>query len=106
MPDTHASERRNLTAAVTENGTERTIEGTGNGPIDAFVDALTKDCGSTLHLNSYSEHAIGTGANASAVAYVEMVNPAGRKFWGVGVNPNIVAASLRAVVSALNQSRA
>ena len=54
----------------------------------------------------YSEHAIGTGADASAVAYVEMADPGGRKVWGVGVNQNIVTASLRAVVSALNQSRA
>ncbi len=105
VPNTHASERRNLTAIIKDSGAEKTIEGIGNGPIDAFVDAMTKDCGGILHLNSYSEHAIGTGANASAVAYVEMVNPAGRKFWGVGVNPNIVAASLRAVISAFNQSR-
>ena len=73
--------------------------------VEHFRGAIVSGIQETLHLNSYSEHAIGTGANASAVAYVEMVNPAGRKFWGVGVNPNIVAASLRAVISAFNQSR-
>ena len=105
IPDPHASEVRLITAEILERGETKTIEGRGNGPIAAFVDAMTRCCGNTLHVNSYSEHAIGTGADASAVAYVEMVNPAGRKFWGVGVNPNIVTASLRAVVSALNQSR-
>ena len=105
VPAPHASEVRILTAKLTEGGNERTIEGRGNGPIDAFVAALEAHCGATLAVQGYSEHAIGTGADASAVAYVEMVNPAGRKYWGVGVHPNIVAASLRAVTSALNQSR-
>ena len=105
VPDTHASEIRIMKARVTENGEPREIEGRGNGPIDAFVDALSRHCANTLHVVDYSEHAIGTGADASAVAYVEMADPSGKKYWGVGVNPNIVTASLRAVVSALNQSR-
>jgi 2-isopropylmalate synthase len=106
VPDPHASEIRIMTARITENGEEREIEGRGNGPIDAFVDALTRHCANNLHVVDYSEHAIGTGADASAVAYVEMADQSGRKVWGVGVNPNIVTASLRAVISALNQSRA
>ena len=104
VPDTHASERRVITATVRERGVEHVITGSGNGPIDAFVAALAKHFDVALQVHSYSEHAIGTGADAASVAYVEMADPAGRKIWGVGIHANIVAASLRAVVSAVNQA--
>ncbi len=103
VPDTHASERRLMTAKVRENGTERTIEGTGNGPIDSFVDALGRDCGVSLRVLDYHEHAVGHGADATAVAYVEATGANGERIWGVGMHPNITVASLRAVVSAANQ---
>ena len=103
VPDTHASERRLLTASLRKDGKEMEIVGTGNGPIDAFVAAMAQNFDTDLRVHSYSEHAMGTGADAVAVAYVEMTNPAGRKYWGVGIHANIVAASLRAVVSAVNQ---
>ncbi len=94
VPDTHASERRVITATVRKNGVEHVVTGSGNGPIDAFVAALAKHFDVSLQVHSYSEHAIGTGADAAAVAYVEMADPAGRKIWGVGIHANIVAASL------------
>ena len=103
LPDTHASEIRHLTAQVRIDGTAREIHGRGNGPIDAFIDALAKDCGVSIRIRNYSEHALGTGADASAVAYVEAVGPADATIWGVGIDPNIVLASLRAVLGAANQ---
>ncbi|HMB78361.1 MAG TPA: 2-isopropylmalate synthase [Kiloniellaceae bacterium] len=103
VPDTHASERRLLTALVRKDGVEHEITASGNGPIDAFVAALNKHFDIDLKVRAYSEHAMGTGADAAAVAYVEMTDPAGHVFWGVGIHANIVAASLRAVVSAANQ---
>ena len=103
VPDTHASERRLMTAKVSEHGEERTIEGVGNGPIDSFVDALGKGCGVSLKVQDYQEHAVGHGADATAVAYVEATGENGQKIWGVGMHPNITVASLRAVVSAANQ---
>lgn len=103
VPDTHASERRLLTASVVKDGVEHEITGRGNGPIDAFVAALNAQFSTGLAVHSYTEHAMGTGADAAAVAYMEMSDAAGRKYWGVGIHPNIVAASLRAVVSAANQ---
>ncbi len=104
VPDTHASELRRMTATIRENGSERTIEGLGNGPIDCFVDALNRNCGTDIAVCDYSEHAVGQGADATAIAYVEMRTGDGRKLFGVGRHGNIVTASLRAVVSAANRA--
>jgi 2-isopropylmalate synthase len=82
---------------------ERLAKGMGNGPIAAFVDALRRDAGITVSVLDYHEHAMGGGADASAVAYVEMKVGDGKPRWGVGIHGNIVTASLRAVVSAVNR---
>jgi 2-isopropylmalate synthase len=75
----------------------------GNGPIAAFVDALKADCGFNLGVLDYHEHAIGHGEDATAVAYVEVEGADGGTLFGVGIHPNIVVASLKATVSALNR---
>ncbi|MGF1630593.1 MAG: 2-isopropylmalate synthase [Kiloniellaceae bacterium] len=106
VPDTHATELRQLTATIEENGVRRQIQGSGNGPIAAFVDALRKDCGVDIKVHDYHEHAVGAGADAKAVAYVEAEAADGRVYWGVGQHPNIVVACLQAVVSAANQMAA
>lgn len=103
VPDTHASELRRLTATVRQNGEERTINGKGNGPIAAYLDALAKDCATTVRVVNYHEHAIGHGADATAVAYVEVEGENGETLFGVGMNPNITIASLKAVTSAVNR---
>ncbi|MSP50265.1 MAG: 2-isopropylmalate synthase [Alphaproteobacteria bacterium] len=96
---------RALSAVVSVGGKEREVNGSGNGPIDAFVDALSKDLGVSIKVLDYREHAQGTGADATAVAYVEARIGDGAPLFGVGVDPNIVTASLRAVVSAVNRAR-
>jgi 2-isopropylmalate synthase len=101
--DPHASEMRNLTAKLKENGKEVTIEGRGNGPIDAYMDALRKHTGIDLKVVDYREHSVGLGNDASAVAYLETRLPDGRSVFGVGMNSNIVKASLMAIVSAANR---
>jgi 2-isopropylmalate synthase len=106
VPDTHASEMRQLTAVIEDKGERREIQGSGNGPIAAFVDALRRDCGVEVKVHDYHEHAVGAGADAKAVAYVEAEAADGTTFWGVGQHPNIVVACLRAVVSAVNQMAA
>jgi 2-isopropylmalate synthase len=83
---------------------ERLAKGVGNGPIAAFVDALRRDAGIALSVLDYHEHAMGGGAEASAVAYVEAKVGDGKPHWGVGIHANIVTASLRAVVSAVNRA--
>ena len=103
VPDTHATELRRLTASIRHNGEERTVNGKGNGPIAAYLDALARDCGTTVRVVDYHEHAIGHGADATAVAYVEVEGDNGESLFGVGMNPNITIASLKAVTSAINR---
>jgi 2-isopropylmalate synthase len=93
-----------ITAQLDVDGGRVTIAGEGNGPIAAFVHGLQQQ-GYELDVVDYAEHATGTGADATAVAYVETVDGEGTPRWGVGVHQNIVTASLRAVVSALDRMR-
>ena len=93
---------RVVAAEITDNGEIKRIEGKGTGPIDGFINALSTYLGIDLSVNDYSEHSLQHGSNASAIAYVEMEHPGGKLF-GAGVNTNIVAASLEAIVSAANR---
>ena len=102
-PDTHASELRRMTATIAIDGETREIHGVGNGPIDAYIQALAAETGLTLTVIDYREHAIGQGSAAAAAAYVEARNGDGRTVFGVGVHPNIVQASLLAVTAAANR---
>ena len=91
-------------AAVRLHGVERWLKGSGNGPIAAFVDALARDAGTLVEIIDYHEHALGEGADARAAAYVEARVNGSKSRWGVGLDANIVTASLRAVISAVNRS--
>ena len=102
-PDDADAEQRHLTAVIADDGREREISGTGTGPIDAFVAALNRAFGLDLEVVDYREHAVGAGANATAVAYVEARGSRGESTFGVGRHKNIVTASLRAVLSAANR---
>jgi 2-isopropylmalate synthase len=93
---------RVVSAEITDNGEVKRIEGKGTGPIDGFINALSTYLGTELSVADYSEHSLQHGSNASAIAYVE-VEHAGGKLFGVGINTNIVAASLEAIVSAANR---
>ena len=90
-----------ITAQLVVDGAPRTVTGAGNGPIAAFVDALRSGLGVEMDVVDYAEHALGQGADATAVAYVETIARDGSLWWGVGTHPNIITASLRAVLSAL-----
>ena len=81
------------------------MSGEGNGPIAAFVAGLQADLGLEIDVVDYSEHAVGAGSDATAVAYVETQRPDGTVKWGVGQNPSITTASFEAVVSAVNRQR-
>jgi 2-isopropylmalate synthase len=100
-----ADGRTVITAQLVVDGSHQTIMGEGNGPIDAFVHAVREGFGFDLDVVDYAEHAMGAGADATAVAYVETVGPSGDTRWGVGTHPNIITASLRAVVSAILRQR-
>jgi 2-isopropylmalate synthase len=89
-----------ITAQLVMDGDHVTVTGEGTGPIDAFVHALRDGLGASLDVVDYAEHAIGAGADAAAVAYVETVDETGTPRWGVGTDQNILTASLRAVLCA------
>ena len=78
------------------------VQGVGNGPIDAFVDVLRR-YGVEVVVHDYSEHAMSSGGDAVAAAYVECA-VGGSERWGVGVDPDIATASLKAVISAVNRA--
>ncbi len=102
FPDTERKGQRVVEAVIVDGGKEVTITGTGTGPIDGFVDALSRHLGIELSVLDYSEHSMQRGSNAAAISYLEVEHPGGRIF-GAGINTNIVAASLEAVVSAANR---
>ena len=92
-----------LSACIDAAGSDgRTIAGEGNGPISALVHALRHDLGIEVEVLDYAEHALGAGEEATAVAYVEVRSGGGVR-WGVGIDPNITTASLKAVLSALDR---
>jgi 2-isopropylmalate synthase len=99
-------DRTRLTAHLRVRGVPRTVTGTGNGPIAAFVDGLRRELTADMDVVDYAEHALGQGADATAVAYVETAHgPSGVLRWGVGVHPNIITASLVAVLSGLARGK-
>jgi len=91
---------------IEKNGVAQEIEGHGNGPVDAFVHALlnSKLGIEPFEVISYSEHSLGHGAEAKAVAYFEIKSGAGPSVFGAATDTNIEIASLKAVLSALNRS--
>jgi 2-isopropylmalate synthase len=95
---------QDLTAQVSVDGKRKTIHGHGNGPVDGFVDAIKKESGLNFDVADYREHAMGHGANAAAIAYVELRLADGSTLFGVGIDKNIVVASLKAVVSGVNRA--
>jgi 2-isopropylmalate synthase len=98
-----ASGHTSITAQVLVDGQPRTITGVGNGPISSFVAAVASGLGVEVDVLDYAEHSMGHTSEANAVSYVETSGPDGRVLWGVGVDPNTVAASLRAVLSAVER---
>jgi 2-isopropylmalate synthase len=93
-----------LVAEIRDGDGVRSIDGQGSGPIDAFVEALRVHCDVSVRVSDFREHAVGTGADAKAAAYVEVVTKEGKSLFGVGIHANIVEASLEAVISAVNRS--
>jgi 2-isopropylmalate synthase len=80
------------------------IDGTGNGPIDAFVEGLARACGESIRVLDYHEHSIGDGSSAQAIAYLEL-RIGERVLFGAGMDSDIVSASLKAIVSGLWRAR-
>jgi 2-isopropylmalate synthase len=90
-------------AELREGSVTHAISGRGNGPIDAFVAALRTSAGVDVRVVDYHEHAVGDGADAAAIAYVQIATADGVARFGVGRASSIVTASLQALVGALNR---
>ncbi len=96
-------DRVTLAADIRQGEQVLAVRGSGNGPIDAFVTGLGEALGETVRVLDYHEHAIASGADARAVAYLEL-RIGEHTLFGVGMDANIVSASLKAIVSGLLRS--
>ena len=100
---THASELQTCAAVIRQDGVEHKLSGTGNGPIAAFVTALRDHAGIDFRFIDYEEHARGAGSSADAACYVLLRTADGLEVYGVGIDPNIITASIKAIVSGVNR---
>jgi 2-isopropylmalate synthase len=91
-----------ITADIHFDGSPKSVVAVGNGPIDAYINAL-QSIGVQVRLLDYHEHAMSAGGDAQAAAYIEC-DVDGRTVWGIGLDPNIVTASIKAVTSAVNRA--
>ena len=92
-----------IAARVRIDGSEALLQGEGEGAIAAFIDAWSRHCGQRVAVVDYSEHALGEGSDAEAVAYV-LLNVDGVRVAGAAFSHDTVAAALRAVISGINRA--
>ena len=90
--------------ALSIDGKPQRLQGSGHGPIDAFVKALSSTPLPKFDVMSYSEHSLGTGAEARAASYIQIKTERSAGVYGVGIDTNIELASIKAIVSALNRA--
>jgi 2-isopropylmalate synthase len=100
--DSDASDEVEVSAVVRFEGERRQLTGRGNGPLSAFKHAL-EQLGINGTLTDYHEHSVGKGVDATAAAYVELEAADRTVSWGVGIDPNIATASMKALVSAIDK---
>lgn len=107
LKECHFEQKDGITAHVTlvRDGKEYTVSGVGNGRLDAVYAALGDILPEGFTVEHYTEHAVGTGSTAKACAYIGLMNALGTTVWGVGMDDDIIKASLNALVSAVNRSR-
>jgi len=96
-------DRTLLTARISTDDAQVVVQGEGSGSLDAFVTGLRKSLELDLRVLDYHEHSKGTGADATAVAYIEMAI-GGKELWGCGLHTDITTASMRAIISAINRA--
>jgi len=93
-----------VTVVYTDHGVEKTFQSIGNGPIDAVKRGIEENLGFSIKILDYSEHALQSGSNSQAAAYIHLLDAeTGHVTYGVGVSSNITRASVRAIFSAMNR---
>ena len=90
----------------TYSGEQKTVQATGNGPLDACVQMLTQTFGLAYDIKDYNEHSMEAGSGSSAAAYILAKRPNGEELYGVGKSKSITKASIQALVAAINRSLA
>ncbi len=105
----HLDSDREMSSADIEvdidiHGQRRNLKASGNGPLDAFCNALRESGGLKFSLQSYHEHALGRGSGSQAVSYIMIRDSREKEFWGAGVDTDIMIASVKALLSALNRA--
>ena len=97
-----SKEKDVIKLTLLENNKEIQIEGTGNGPIDAFINALNDHLSSDFKVSDYHQHSISSGSDASAAAYIEIQNK-NSSDWGAGIDQNTTVASYKAILNCVNK---
>ena len=97
-----SKEKDVIKLSLLENNKEVQIEGTGNGPIDAFINALNNHLSSDFKVSDYHQHSISSGSDASAAAYIEIQNK-NSSDWGAGIDQNTTVASYKAILNCVNK---
>jgi 2-isopropylmalate synthase len=97
------TESASIEAVIGHEGKTIPMQGQGNGPIDAFTDALRRRFALQVRLMDYTEHSIGAGADSKAACYMEVRVDEGPTLFGIGIDSNIVTASFKAMLSAVNR---
>ena len=93
---------RVFTGTILVDGEEQRVSGRGKGLISSVLATIRDAYGLDFEVVDYSEHALGTGVDARAAAYIEWALPDGRSGWGVGIDEDVAPASVRAIISAAN----
>lgn len=96
---------RIFTGTIAVDGEEQRVSGRGNGLISSVLSTIEDAFGLELQVRDYTEHALTTGRDSRAAAYLECETPDGRTIWGCGIDEDVATASVRAVVSAANSVR-
>ena len=93
-----------VSVVYTDHGVEKSFQSIGNGPIDAVKRGIEENLGFSIKILDYSEHALQSGSNSQAAAYIHLLDAeTGHVTYGVGVSSNITRASVRAIFSAMNR---
>ena len=95
---------RLFSGTVAVQGQEQSVSGRGNGLISSVLSTIEESFGLALEIVDYTEHALTTGRDSRAAAYLECRTPDGRTIWGVGIDEDVATASVRAVLSAANSA--
>jgi 2-isopropylmalate synthase len=90
-------------ASLFRNEHQFVVNGQGNGPLAALVHGIAQAGGPKFEITQYSEHALSSGEEAAAIAYIQIKTAEGKTRWGAGEHTNIELASVKAVLSALNR---